>query len=51
MKLYELNVGTTGVPLSFLLSRGQQVKVLSQLYRHANAEDLLIPTTKHERMS
>lgn len=33
----------TGVPLSYLLSRGQQIKVISQLYRKANAEDLLIP--------
>lgn len=36
----------TGVPLSYLLSKGQQVKVMSQLYRKANEEDLLIPTYK-----
>jgi DNA polymerase delta subunit 1 len=36
----------TGVPISYLLSRGQQIKVVSQLYRKANAEDLLIPCYK-----
>lgn len=36
----------TGVPLSFLLPRGQQVKVLSQLYRKANNEHLVIPFVK-----
>lgn len=34
----------TGVPLSFLLSRGQQIKVVSMLYRKAREEGLLIPT-------
>lgn len=33
----------TGVPFSFLLSRGQQIKVLSQLLRVARQEDLVIP--------
>lgn len=41
----------TGVPLSFLLSRGQQIKVLSQLYRYAMSEDLLIPCYKSTSMS
>lgn len=36
----------TGVPLSYLLSRGQQIKVVSQLYRKANSENLLIPCYK-----
>ncbi|ELR25172.1 polymerase (DNA directed), delta 1, catalytic subunit [Acanthamoeba castellanii str. Neff] len=36
----------TGVPIAFLLTRGQQIKVLSQLYRIANTEDLLIPAVK-----
>lgn len=34
----------TGVPFSWLLSRGQQVKVVSQLYRKALQRGLLIPT-------
>lgn len=33
----------TGVPLSYLLARGQQIKVVSQLYRKANEENLIIP--------
>ncbi|KAF2070254.1 hypothetical protein CYY_008425 [Polysphondylium violaceum] len=36
----------TGVPLSYLLGRGEGVKVLSQLYRKAMKEDFLIPTYK-----
>jgi DNA polymerase delta subunit 1 len=39
----------TGVPIAFLLTRGQQVKVLSQLYRIANSEDLLIPAGTNDR--
>lgn len=34
----------TGVPMSYLLSKGQQIKVVSQLYRKANSRGLLIPT-------
>ena len=33
----------TGVPFNYLLARGQSIKVLSQLYRTANAENYLIP--------
>jgi DNA polymerase delta subunit 1 len=33
----------TGVPISLLLTRGQQIKVVSQLYRKANSKGLLIP--------
>ena len=33
----------TGVPISFLLTRGQQIKVVSQLYRKARQYDLVIP--------
>ncbi|ELP86560.1 DNA polymerase delta catalytic subunit, putative [Entamoeba invadens IP1] len=33
----------TGIPLSYLLPRGQQVKVITQLYRHANDKHFLIP--------
>jgi len=36
-------VRVTGVPLNFLLSRGQSIKVVSQLYRAAREEDLVIP--------
>ena len=38
----------TGVPFNYLLSRGQSIKVLCQLYRKANEEGYLIPTTKTE---
>ncbi|RXG74084.1 DNA polymerase delta catalytic subunit [Armadillidium vulgare] len=36
----------TGVPLSYLLTRGQQIKVVSQLLRKASEQDLIIPTYK-----
>ena len=38
----------TGVPFSYLLSRGQSIKVLSQLLRRANAEGYVIPALKGE---
>ncbi|RUS28445.1 ribonuclease H-like domain-containing protein, partial [Jimgerdemannia flammicorona] len=38
----------TGVPFNYLLARGQQVKVISQLYRKANEEGLVIPAMKSE---
>ncbi|XP_046862075.1 DNA polymerase delta catalytic subunit-like [Xenia sp. Carnegie-2017] len=38
----------TGVPFSYLLSRGQQIKVVSQLLRKAQTQDLVIPTQKIE---
>ena len=42
----------TGVPFNFLLSRGQSIKVLSQLFRKANDDGYVIPTLKSEgRMS
>lgn len=34
----------TGVPFNYLLTRGQQVKVVSQLYRKSKDEGLLIPS-------
>ncbi|GAB6033248.1 DNA polymerase delta catalytic subunit [Chamberlinius hualienensis] len=34
----------TGVPLSYLLTRGQQIKVVSQLLRAAKSRDYIIPT-------
>ncbi|XP_077994710.1 DNA polymerase delta catalytic subunit-like [Glandiceps talaboti] len=38
----------TGVPLSYLLTRGQQIKVVSQLLRKAKEQDLVMPTYKGE---
>ncbi|VFQ91089.1 unnamed protein product [Cuscuta campestris] len=36
----------TGVPISFLLARGQSIKVLSQLLRKAKQRNLVIPNAK-----
>ncbi|KAK4320604.1 hypothetical protein Pmani_008540 [Petrolisthes manimaculis] len=36
----------TGVPLSYLLTRGQQIKVISQLLRKAVEQDLVLPVNK-----
>lgn len=36
----------TGVPIKFLFTRGQQIKVTSQLYRKAFEVDMLIPNEK-----
>ncbi|KAH8116379.1 DNA polymerase family B-domain-containing protein [Phellopilus nigrolimitatus] len=38
----------TGVPFNYLLSRGQSIKVLSQLFRRANDEGYVIPAVKGE---
>jgi DNA polymerase delta subunit 1 len=38
----------TGVPFNYLLSRGQSIKVLSQLFRKAMDEGYVIPTFKSE---
>lgn len=38
----------TGIPFNFILARGQQVKVVSQLYRKAADEGYLIPAMKVE---
>ncbi|KAI9461498.1 DNA polymerase family B-domain-containing protein [Boletus coccyginus] len=38
----------TGVPFNFLLSRGQSIKVLSQLFRRANDEGYIVPAFKGE---
>jgi DNA polymerase delta subunit 1 len=38
----------TGVPFNYLLSRGQSVKVLTQLYRKANDEGYIVPALKGE---
>ncbi|KAH0536846.1 DNA-directed DNA polymerase delta [Glutinoglossum americanum] len=38
----------TGVPFNYLLARGQQVKFLSQLFRKAAEQQLVIPNIKTE---
>jgi DNA polymerase delta subunit 1 len=38
----------TGIPFNFILARGQQVKVVSQLYRKAIDEGFVIPALKTE---
>ncbi|KAI0124213.1 DNA polymerase delta catalytic subunit [Xylariales sp. AK1849] len=38
----------TGVPFNFLLSRGQQVKFMSQLFRKALEQKLVIPNMRSE---
>ena len=38
----------TGVPFNYLLSRGQSIKVLSQLFRKANDDGYVIPALKGE---
>lgn len=41
----------TGVPFSYLLLRGESIKVLSQLYRKANSLNLILPTDKRSSES
>ena len=36
----------TGVPLNFLLNRGQQIKVVSQLLRKAKQKSFILPTNR-----
>ncbi|CAD6907570.1 unnamed protein product [Tilletia controversa] len=38
----------TGVPFNYLLSRGQQIKVISQLFRKAMEDNYLVPAVKSE---
>ncbi|XP_077476074.1 DNA polymerase delta catalytic subunit isoform X2 [Stigmatopora argus] len=38
----------TGVPLTYLLSRGQQIKVVSQLLRQAIKQNLVMPVVKSQ---
>nr|QZX63221.1 DNA polymerase delta subunit 1 [Halisarca dujardinii] len=38
----------TGVPLSYLLTRGQQIKVVSQLLRAAREQNLLMPVVRSQ---
>jgi DNA polymerase delta subunit 1 len=39
----------TGIPISYILSRGQSIKVISQLYRRANQSGYLIPVYKSSK--
>ena len=41
----------TGVPVSFLISRGQQIKVFSMILRKCRNEKLLVPTLNKGRTS
>ncbi|ORY95678.1 DNA polymerase family B-domain-containing protein [Syncephalastrum racemosum] len=38
----------TGVPFNYILVRGQQVKVVSQLYRKAMEKDIIVPVVKSD---
>ncbi|CEH16756.1 probable dna polymerase delta catalytic subunit [Ceraceosorus bombacis] len=38
----------TGVPFNYLLARGQQIKVVSQLFRKAREDNYLVPSLKSE---
>jgi DNA polymerase delta subunit 1 len=40
----------TGVPMSFLITRGQQIKVFSMILRKCRNEKLLVPTLKKSGM-
>ena len=39
----------TSVPLNYVLTRGQQIKVIAQLLRAANREDLIMPAMRPGR--
>ncbi|TGZ65787.1 hypothetical protein CRM22_005695 [Opisthorchis felineus] len=39
----------TGVPLTYLITRGQQVKVISQLLRKAREHDFVLPTYQSQQ--
>ncbi len=41
----------TGVPFSYLLTRGQQIKVISQLFRKCRDLDIVIPNMKSENVN
>lgn len=38
----------TGVPFNYLLSKGQQIKVISQLFRKANDDHYVVPSMRAE---
>eukprot|EP01006_Ploeotia_vitrea_P018090 TRINITY_DN49354_c0_g1_i1.p1 TRINITY_DN49354_c0_g1~~TRINITY_DN49354_c0_g1_i1.p1 ORF type:complete len:742 (-),score=417.38 TRINITY_DN49354_c0_g1_i1:127-2136(-) len=39
----------TGVPITYLITRGQQIKVVSQLLRKAKQRNLLVPVRKRQQ--
>lgn len=39
----------TGVPIEFILRRGQQIKVLSMLFRKCRGKNLLVPTLRKQQ--
>ncbi len=39
----------TGVPVSYLFKRGQQIKVASQLYRRTKEDGIVVPTLRMEK--
>ena len=41
----------TGVPLNYLLNRGQQIKVVSQLLRKAKQHRFILPTNRGSKGS
>lgn len=41
----------TGVPMNFLLNRGQQIKVVSQLLRKAKEKGFILPTMRSGKSS
>jgi DNA polymerase delta subunit 1 len=41
----------TGVPFNYLLSKGQQIKVVSQLFRKAREDEYVVPAMKGEGVS
>lgn len=38
----------TGIPFNFILQRGQQIRVISQLYRKASEEGYVVPALRTE---
>lgn len=38
----------TGVPFNYLQARGQQIKVISQLFRHTSKQDLVVPVVRSQ---
>jgi DNA polymerase delta subunit 1 len=39
----------TGVPMNFLLNRGQQIKVVSQLLRKSKEKGFILPTNRSKQ--
>ena len=41
----------TGVPVNYLLNRGQQIKVVSQLLRKCKQKKFILPTSRVNKTS